>query len=142
MVEEFMAEIKKELEKMKEILVEEFKPFFIILFGSYAKEMQNSESDIDIAIFAKNKTKKDIFTMKQKLERIAMRDVDLVNLADENLSNALKYEVLMTGVVLHCLNSYQFEMYKLDEIREYFDFNESRKVILDRIKKEGTIYGE
>lgn len=137
-----MAEIKKELEKMKEILVEEFKPFFIILFGSYAKEMQNSESDIDIAIFAKNKTKKDIFTMKQKLERIAMRDVDLVNLADENLSNALKYEVLMTGVVLHCLNSYQFEMYKLDEIREYFDFNESRKVILDRIKKEGTIYGE
>lgn len=142
MVEEFMTEIKKELEKMKEILVEEFKPFFIILFGSYAKEMQNSESDIDIAIFAKNKTKKDIFTMKQKLERIAMRDVDLVNLADENLSNALKYEVLMTGIVLHCLNSYQFEMYKLDEIREYFDFNESRKVILDRIKKEGTIYGE
>ncbi len=137
-----MTEIKKELEKMKEILVEEFKPFFIILFGSYAKEMQNSESDIDIAIFAKNKTKKDIFTMKQKLERIAMRDVDLVNLADENLSNALKYEVLMTGIVLHCLNSYQFEMYKLDEIREYFDFNESRKVILDRIKKEGTIYGE
>lgn len=47
--------------------------------------MQNSESDIDIAIFAKNKSKKDIFTMKQKLERIAMRDVDLVNLADENL---------------------------------------------------------
>lgn len=137
-----MDEIKDELEKMKEILVEEFKPFFIILFGSYAKEMQNSESDIDIAIFAKNKTKKDIFTMKQKLERIAMRDVDLVNLADENLSNALKYEVLMTGVVLHCLNLYQFEMYKLDEIREYFDFNESRKVILDRIKKEGTIYGE
>ncbi len=137
-----MDEIKDELEKIKEILVEEFKPFFIILFGSYAKEMQNSESDIDIAIFAKNKTKKDIFTMKQKLERIAMRDVDLVNLADENLSNALKYEVLMTGIVLHCLNSYQFEMYKLDEIREYFDFNESRKVILDRIKKEGTIYGE
>ena len=137
-----MDEIKDELEKIKEILVEEFKPFFIILFGSYAKEMQNSESDIDIAIFAKNKTKKDTFTMKQKLERIAMRDVDLVNLADENLSNALKYEVLMTGIVLHCLNSYQFEMYKLDEIREYFDFNESRKVILDRIKKEGTIYGE
>lgn len=137
-----MDEIKNDLEKMKEILVKEFNPFFIILFGSYAKKMQNSESDIDIAIFAKNKTKKDIFMMKQKLERIAMRDVDLVNLADENLSNTLKYEVLMTGIVLHCLNLYQFEMYKLDEIREYFDFNESRKVILDRIKKEGTIYGE
>lgn len=48
----------------------------------------------------------------------------------------------MTGIVLHCLNSNQFEMYKLDEIREYSDFYESRKVIPNRIKKQGTIYGE
>lgn len=137
-----MDEIKNELEKMKEVLIEEFDPFFIILFGSYAKGFQNKESDIDIAIFSKNKTKKEIFKMRQKLERIAMRDVDLVNLADVDLSSALKYEVLMTGIVLHCLDSYQFEMYRLDEIREYFDYKESIQEIIDRVKEGGTIYGE
>lgn len=137
-----MDEIKKDLQKIKEILLEEFAPLFIILFGSYAKNMQNKESDIDIAIFSREASKKEIFRVRQKLERIAMKDVDLVNLADENLSNTLKYEVLMTGIVLFCENSYKFEMYKLDEIREYFDFNESRQVIINRIKEGGTIYGE
>lgn len=137
-----MDEIKKDLEKIKEILIQEFEPFFIILFGSYARNSQTQESDIDIAIFSKKADKKALFKVKQNLEQVICKDIDLVNLADENMAEGFKYEILMNGIVIHCENSYRFEMYKLDEFREYLDFNESRQSIITRLKEGGTIYGE
>ena len=137
-----MDEIKEELEKIQKVLREEFKPFFIILFGSYARNSQNKESDIDIAIFSEKADKKSLFKTKQNLEEMTCKDIDLVNLAEENMAEGFKYEILMNGIVIYCENSYRFEMYKLDEFREYLDFNESRQSIVNRLKEGGTIYGE
>ena len=45
-------------EKIKELLLEKTECEAIVLFGSYARGTQNSESDIDIAIKTKNKIDK------------------------------------------------------------------------------------
>lgn len=137
-----MEEISKDLEKIQKFLKDEVNPFVILLFGSYVRGSQNNESDIDIAIFAENVDKKMIFKLKQKLEDIVSKDIDLINLNDDSLSEGFKYEILMSGKVLYCTDTYKFEMYKLDEFREYLDFNESRQPIINRLKEGGTIYGK
>lgn len=137
-----MDNIKEQLKKIQEILLQDFEPFFIILFGSYSRNSQNSESDIDIAIYKKDVSKLDMFKEKQKLEDIVNKDIDLVNLADENMGNVFKYEILMNGIVLYCKDEYRFDLYKLDEFREFLDLNESRMDIINRVKEGGSIYGE
>lgn len=137
-----MNEIKEELNKISDILVEDFSPLAIILFGSYARNTQNDESDIDIGIIANKLDKKIIFYEKQKIEEMISKDIDLVNLTDENISEGLRYEILMNGIVLYCLDSFKFDMYKLDMFREYLELSESRQDIINRVKKGGTIYGK
>ena len=137
-----MEEIKEELNKIQKILIEKFNPLAIILFGSFSRGTQNSESDIDIAIISTNNSKNDVFTVKQELEEITSRDVDLVNITDTNISEGFRYEILMNGIVLYCQDEYKFDMYKIAKCKEYLDFNESRQEIIDRIKNGGTIYGK
>lgn len=137
-----MEEIKEELKKIQEILIEDFKPLAIILFGSYSRSAQNADSDIDIAFFSEEISKLEVFKEKQKIEEFLNRDIDLVNLAQEDISDGLKYEILANGIVLYCADLYKFEIYKLDTFRDYLEFNELREDIINRIKEGGTIYGE
>ena len=137
-----MENISEELKKIQENLIQKFNLLAIILFGSYARNTQNEESDIDIAIISFNTEKSKIFKIKQELEELVLKDIDLVNLEDKNMSDGFKYEILMNGKVLYCEDLYKFEMYKIDALREYLDFNESRQDIIYRIKNGGTIYGK
>lgn len=141
-MEEIKEEKLEEFKRIQEVLIKQFEPLAIILFGSYARGTQNNDSDIDLAIISSNADKKQIFEIKQELEEISSKDVDLVNLKDKNISEGLRYEVLMSGKVLYCLDEYKFEMYKIEKIKEYLDFNESRQNIIDRIKNGGSIYGK
>lgn len=137
-----MEEIKEKLFEIQKILIEKFQPLAIILFGSFARGTQNDDSDIDIAIVTDNNDKKYLFSVKQELEAVTSKDIDLVNMADLNMSEGFKYEILMNGKVLYCKDEYKFDMYKIDTCREFLDFNESRQEIIDRIKNGGTIYGK
>ena len=135
-----MEEIKEILNKMVEYLKNEINPFAIILFGSYSRNTQNKESDIDIAIKGNKIDSKKIYGLKQKLEDISQKDVDLVNLDD--ISDVFRYEILMNGIKLFCQDDYKFDLYKLDMCREYLELNESRQDIIQRIKNGGSIYGK
>lgn len=135
-----MEEIKEILNKMVEYLKNEINPFAIILFGSYSRNTQNKESDIDIAIKGNNIDLKKIYELKQKLEDISQKDVDLVNLDD--ISDVFRYEILMNGIKLFCQDDYKFDLYKLDMCREYLELNESRQDIIQRVKNGGSIYGK
>ncbi len=135
-----MEEIKEILNKMVEYLKNEINPFAIILFGSYSRNTQNKESDIDIAIKGNNIDLKKIYELKQKLEDISQKDVDLVDLDD--ISDVFRYEILMNGIKLFCQDDYKFDLYKLDMCREYLELNESRQDIIQRVKNGGSIYGK
>ena len=135
-----MEEIKEILNKMVEYLKNEINPFAIILFGSYSRNTQNKESDIDIAIKGNNIDLKKIYELKQKLEDISQKDVDLVDLDD--ISDVFRYEILMNGIKLFCQDDYKFDLYKLDMCREYLELNESRQDMIQRVKNGGSIYGK
>ena len=129
-------------EKIKELLLEKTECEAIVLFGSYARGTQNSESEIDIAIKTKNKIdKKTLYKISIELSDKLEKDIDLINLDDE-ISDAFRYEILITGKTLYCEDEFKFEMYKLDMYREYLELNESRQMIIKRIKNGGDIYGK
>lgn len=129
-------------EKIKEIILKKIECEAIVLFGSYARGTQNSESDIDIAIKPKNKIdKKTLFNMSIELSDELKRDVDLINLEDE-IGETFRYEILITGKTIYCEDEFKFEMYKLDMYREFLELNESRQMIINRIKNGGDIYGK
>ena len=133
--------MKEKIEKVKQKLLEKIDCEAIVLFGSYSRGTQNSESDIDIAILTKNEiSKKEIFYIKQELEDISETDIDLINLRD--IGDSFRYEILINGKTLFCKDELKFELYKLDMYREFLDLNESRMSIIERIKKGDTIYGK
>ena len=128
-------------ENIKNVLLKRIDCEAIVLFGSYARGTQNAESDIDIAFKTNQEvTKKEIFYLKQELEDIAKKDIDLINL--NNIGDGFRYEILINGKTLYCKDKLKFELYKLEMYREYLDLNESRMSIIERIKNGGTIYGK
>lgn len=129
------------IQKIKNSILEKLDCEAIVLFGSYARNTQNEESDIDIAFKSKREiNKKEVFYLKQELEDIAKKDIDLINLDD--IGDVFRYEILINGKTLYCEEQLKFELYKLDMYREFLDLNESRKPIIERVKKGETIYGK
>lgn len=137
-----MEEIKQQLDLINEYLIKKFDPLAIILFGSYSRNTNNSDSDIDIAIISEVTDKKAIFQEKQYLQELVQKDLDLINLKSDETYDSIRYEILMNGIVLYCKDQYKYDMYKIDMIREYIELNESRAKIIERIKNGGTIYGK
>lgn len=130
------------IDKIKEVLIEKCKPEAIILFGSYARGTQNNESDIDIAIKTNQEMSKlDIFNLKNELEEVSKKDIDLINLDMIN-SDGFKYEILVNGIEIYCEDKYKFDLYKLDMYREYLELNESRQEIINMIKEGDEPYGK
>lgn len=136
-----MEEIKEKLEIIKQYLINNFECEAILLFGSYARNTHNAESDIDLAIKLKKEIQpKELFKIKRKLEDILEKDVDLIDL--ENIQDGIRYEILINGITIYVKDELKFELYKLDMYREYLELNESRKAIIDSIKKGEKSYGE
>lgn len=48
---------QREIEKIREQIIQGYKPEKIILFGSSVNKKQRSASDIDLAVIKKNKSK-------------------------------------------------------------------------------------
>ena len=46
---------QKDLEVIRDIILTEIMPYQILLFGSYAKGLQNENSDLDLMILVENK---------------------------------------------------------------------------------------
>ncbi len=127
-----MEEIK---DKVIEIINSMLDCEAIVIYGSFARNTQNEESDIDIAIKIKKETsKKELYEISNKLEEEFKRDIDLVDL-DTIENDGFRYEILINGKVIYCEDEYKFDLYKLDAYREYLDLNEARKDIIDKMRK-------
>lgn len=126
---------------VEDILLKKINPDSIILFGSYARGKQKHNSDIDIAIKPMNKIQEaELINIKNEIEKIIGIDVHLINL--DEINDDFRYEILLTGKTLYCKNEYELEMYKLKKYSDYLLFSEDRKVIVDKVKQGGTLYGE
>ena len=136
-----MEKIKEKLEIAKQYLIKKIDCDAIVLFGSYARNDQREDSDIDLAIRVDREIdSKELFNIKIELEEILEKDVDLIDL--KNAQDGIRYEILVNGITIYVKDELRFELYKLDMYREYLELNESKKIIIDNIKKGEKIYGE
>ncbi len=130
-----------QLSKAIELLVEEFNPIVIYLFGSSSRNELREDSDIDIAFLTENDIDTYICFMKaQELADIFKREVDLINL--NTSSTVFKAQVVGTGKNVYCGDDTKRMYFEMRALKEYALLNEEREVILNRIKKEGTVYGK
>lgn len=132
------------LEKLDEFLVQvnlQYPIEFAYLFGSFATEKNNNESDIDIAIMFQEKyeSKKEVIIKGNIIDmgtKYFQRKLDVITL--NSATPLLKYEVVKNGILL--IESERRAEFESLALREYFDFQYYAKVyneaMVQAIKKE------
>lgn len=100
-----MDDIKEELEQMKRLLITKFNPLAIILFGSYSRNSQREDSDIDIAMIANETSKNELFVMKSNLEEQVKREAFILleenNIIDSKMSKNMQGMVGFINIAVH-----------------------------------------
>ena len=90
-------EILKTLKEKKAYIESTYEVEKIGLFGSYAKDMQHDNSDIDIYVEFKNKTFRNIAGLWVYLEELYHRKIDLVH--KHNRSKGAIFEAIQKEVI-------------------------------------------
>ena len=100
-----MDDIKEELEQIKRLLITKFNPLAIILFGSYSRNSQREDSDIDIAMIANETSKNELFVMKSNLEEQVKREAFILleenNIIDSKMSKNMQRMVGFRNIAVH-----------------------------------------
>ncbi|MGL4848959.1 MAG: type VII toxin-antitoxin system MntA family adenylyltransferase antitoxin [Clostridium sp.] len=98
----------------------------VILFGSLVYGDFTVESDIDIAVIGEDILKlKDILKLESFFEDELDREIDLVDLKNENLDIFLKVKILNDGEKVYTSdNNNEFNKY-YDKIDNYYNVNKS-----------------
>lgn len=119
----------------------EFKEIFesvniknVIIFGGLTKNEFNEESDVDIAIIGEDKISDSLdLKLTLELEDFLGRNIDLIDINDEDIENIIKIEALNSDMII-------IRDEKYNEVYDYYDnlFKENvefwsrlDKVILD-----------
>ena len=109
-------------------------------FGSQAKGTARPDSDVDLAVLARNPIPAiRRFELAQELAIHLHRGVDLVDL--RSASTVMRMQVISTGTCLDAPDEparREFEMYAYSD---YARLNEERRDILKRIAESGVVYG-
>jgi uncharacterized protein len=136
-----IQELKDILEgKVMDLLKERLKPIIIYVFGSYAAGELREDSDIDIAFISdENLATYEVFMLAQEIADMLGREVDLVDL--KNSSTVFKVEVVGKGTILFCSDEVRKVEFQMRALKDYAILNEDRQVVLDAIKKRGSVYG-
>ena len=97
---------KKKLEKLKKEILGVFNKFLgndyvLIVFGSLTHDKNDKSSDIDLAVYREETiSTKLILEIREELDRSVhtLKDIDLINLTEEELSADLLKSILEEGV--------------------------------------------
>ncbi len=123
------------------LLAEQSDMMMAYVFGSFANDQQNADSDLDLAIFCKEKLgATERWELAQKIAAHINRDVDLVDLAEA--STVMRYQIIGYGKRIYCANENACAEFEILAISMYLRFNEERKPLLEAIHKTGKIYGD
>jgi len=110
----------------------------VILFGSILTEDFTEYSDVDLAILSENNiTLQLILSLEEDLKKLLGRDIDIINLKDENLDLNMKVTIYDDGLVIY--DSDSLELYNRDYLEtealyrdnEAFRFFRERDVIFN-----------
>ena len=129
-----MDDIKEELEQIKRLLITKFNPLAIILFGSYSRNSQREDSDIDIAMIANETSKNELFVMKSNLEEQVKREAFILleenNIIDSKISKNMQGMVGFRNIAVHDYKEIDEEILK-DVIENHLnDLLDFAKILL------------
>ncbi|MCK9524454.1 MAG: nucleotidyltransferase domain-containing protein [Limnochordia bacterium] len=120
-------------------LLEKLNPELIYLYGSFARGEGRTESDIDLAVYGIDESGPyTLFLLANELAQSLKRDVDLVDL--KAASTVFRAQVITRGELLYCRDKTFRGYYEMRVLKDYAKLNEERKVILDVIREEGSVY--
>ena len=116
------------------------KPSFIYLFGSAQRGELRPESDVDVAFYHHDPI--DPMTLlitKERLATALSRDVDLVDLREAN--DVIRAQVVGYGDVLSAEEPEVLCERQMRWLKQYVMLNRERAPIIERVKREGVVYG-
>lgn len=115
------------------------KPKLIYLFGSYAKNINRDESDIDIAVLLGTPMEsREKYKYKMELVDLLGKEIDLIDLADANI--ILKHQIVTTGKTLFCRTNLEKDEFKYGVISCYYQYKEDIDIVKKSIKKRGHVW--
>jgi len=108
----------------------------IYVFGSWGTEDERADSDVDVALllpFPSFKPLKTLYgtALHQTLERMWMKDVDLIHL--RHVSTILQNEVLKAERRIYCADEYAADEFEMLTLSFYQKLNEERADILQDV---------
>mgnify|MGYP006277221781 FL=1 len=112
-------------------LTQKVNPDLIYVFGSYSKNRERKNSDIDIAYLSEKKIDEyKLFLLAQELADKLNQEVDLIDI--KRVSTVFKTQIIQ-GNLIYNRDNYKKMEFELKVLRDYANFNQERKVILDRV---------
>jgi uncharacterized protein len=125
---------------IKNFLVDKMNPSFIIVFGSFAKQLTHKDSDIDISVYNKDNlyTTYEVFMIAQELADILKTDVDLIDF--RSASTIFQAQIVTTGKVIYSNDEVLRMNVEMLTLSMYAKLNEERKSIIQKVDESGTIY--
>ena len=134
-------EREEKIKKIKEIILNKIEVDAIVLFGSYARNRERPDSDIDIAIKPTTNIEENILLeLQNTIEDEIDTDLHLINL--NIIEEDFRYDILITGKTLYVRDEIKFWEYKFRAYSDYLELSEDRKIIVDKLKQGGTLYGK
>lgn len=131
---------EEKLAKIKDIILNNLQVDGIVLFGSYARNRERPDSDIDIAIKPEKNIEKDqLLELQNNIEEEIDTDLHLINLNE--IEEDFRYDILITGKTLYAKNEVDFIEYKLRAYSDYLELSEDRQIIVNKLKEGGSLYG-
>ena len=128
------------VKQVLESLLPKLEPTFIIIFGSHAKRINRSDSDLDIAFYKENGNflPYDLFILSQELADFLKTEVDLINLHEA--STVFAAQIFSEGEVIYSQNENIRIREQMKALSMYVKLNEDRAELLDRIEERGSVY--
>jgi predicted nucleotidyltransferase len=112
----------------------------IYRFGSTAQGAATADSDIDVALLARTPLPANMrFGLQEQLAGALRTDVDLVDLA--SASPVMAVQVIGHGELIYEVDSAARGEFEDRVLGAYARLNEERRGILERVAREGTVYG-
>ena len=114
---------EKIIEKLKDHYEHDYAAVFVYLFGSYAKETYNRDSDIDVAVYLRDLASVESFEYKieetLRLQDLLKKSVDIVIL--NNASPILANQVFRHGVLIKGFENRLLSKFRVENFYKYLD---------------------
>ncbi len=90
---------RAEIENSIKILIKRYNAEYALLFGSYARNEQTADSDIDVLVFGGENFKKiNIFAFAEELRQMTGKKVDAFEICEVDQSTQFYLNVINEGV--------------------------------------------